>query len=400
MELRERFGHLIKRWHELQATGQWRGKMTMENIATEDLENAVRKDTRKDVIETLEPLLLMSASGVDAEQGAAIEVHSALIFDLDKSGELEVTGETTAQDKSGIESVGLLVEFDIDGDGTLEAIEWIDGTGDGILIDASKVDGDAIDGSALIGTDLGDFSNGYEQLAVYDVDGNGLVETAEFADLKLWVDDGDAKLESGELTELADHLIFSISTRLNAATSLMQSLAFLMDDSEIKTESVWLGSTGDVVEDASDEETQEPPNEPPLAIDDQVTTPFGSSIQIGVLNNDNDPDGDPVVVLSFAQPAHGTVVKEADGRLTYTPDEGFYGVDYFVYVITDGELTSTATVRVNVAAPPADGNPPSAPAAGSEHGLAYGYGLGNGKGYAYGLNGGNGKAAGEQTTGL
>lgn len=346
--------------------------------------------------------MLMSASGVDAQSTSDIDVHSVLIFDLDDSGAAEVTGETSAQDKSSIASLGLLVEFDIDGDGTLEAIEWIDGTGDGILIDAAKVSGSEIDGSALIGNDANLYGNGYDELAAFDSDGNGLVEIAEFADLKLWLDDGDAKLESGELAELTDYFIFSISTRLNSATELMQSLAFLMDDSQILTESVWFGSNGDIVDDSVPDDASEPPNNGPVAVDDQVVTAFGTKALINVLSNDSDPDGDAVAILSVGQPLNGTVVKEADGRLTYTPDDGFSGVDYFVYAITDGELSSTATVRVNVSAPaeqPVDDNDNNVgPAVGQEHGNAYAFGFGNSKAYAHGLNGGNGQSSNNRPT--
>ena len=44
----------------------------------------------------------------------------------------------------------------------------------------------------------------------------------------------------------------------------------------------------------------------------------------------------------------------ADGTIQYTPDAGFVGVDYFVYVIGDGQEQTLATVRIDVvdAAPP------------------------------------------------
>jgi len=46
---------------------------------------------------------------------------------------------------------------------------------------------------------------------------------------------------------------------------------------------------------------------------------------------------------------HGTLVLEANGVFTYTPDAGFTGVDSFTYQITDGVVVSNvATVAINV----------------------------------------------------
>ncbi len=300
---------------------------------------------RRHLPETLEPLILMSASGTEPES------FSALAFDLDDSGLIGVTGETTAQQKSESSVAGLLVEFDIDGDGINESLEWLDGSGDAFLVDTSKMVGDTINGDALFRTIEGVFTNAYESLAAFDADGNSLIEAAEFSSLKLWADDGDANLEDGELLELADELIFSVGLRLNSATSLIQSWAFLTDESQILTEDVWFASTGEV--DDSDENANSAPN----AVDDLLTTEAGNAIDISVLTNDSDPDGDAIYLASFAQPENGTVTQSANGTLTYTPNDGFEGVDYFVYVVSDGEGESVATVRVDVLA---DSNQPDA----------------------------------------
>ncbi|MGV0795305.1 Ig-like domain-containing protein, partial [Mycolicibacterium sp. XJ1819] len=49
-------------------------------------------------------------------------------------------------------------------------------------------------------------------------------------------------------------------------------------------------------------------------------------------------------------PANGTLVLNADGSFTYTPDDDFYGTDTFTYLANDGELdgnTATVTITVN-----------------------------------------------------
>ncbi|MEN9466155.1 MAG: hypothetical protein RL081_156 [Pseudomonadota bacterium] len=50
-----------------------------------------------------------------------------------------------------------------------------------------------------------------------------------------------------------------------------------------------------------------------------------------------------------SNPANGTVVVNADGTFTYTPNANFTGADSFTYTITDADGdTSTATVSFNV----------------------------------------------------
>ncbi|TVR51684.1 MAG: hypothetical protein EA425_06600 [Puniceicoccaceae bacterium] len=92
------------------------------------------------------------------------------------------------------------------------------------------------------------------------------------------------------------------------------------------------------------------PNRPPRGVDDflSVTEGFASSTG-NVLANDVDPEGDPIVVAAFTQPAHGTVVYEGDGIFTYTPDPGFIGEDSFTYTPADGfQNGRAATVFVTV----------------------------------------------------
>ena len=58
-----------------------------------------------------------------------------------------------------------------------------------------------------------------------------------------------------------------------------------------------------------------------------------------VLANDTDPEGDPLAVLDFTQPAAGTgsVVNNGNGTFTYTPpNAAFSGSTIFTYRATDG----------------------------------------------------------------
>jgi CshA-type fibril repeat protein len=92
-----------------------------------------------------------------------------------------------------------------------------------------------------------------------------------------------------------------------------------------------------------------PANDAPVARDDAASTAENTPVTVTVLANDVDVDGDPLTVTSAAA-ANGSVVINADGTLTYTPNAGYNGIDTISYAISDGNGgTDTATVTVNVA---------------------------------------------------
>lgn len=84
-------------------------------------------------------------------------------------------------------------------------------------------------------------------------------------------------------------------------------------------------------------------NNLPVPQNDVASTLMNREVQGNVLNNDTDPDGDPLaVVLNGTAPANGKVFLNADGSFTYTPDAGFVGEDTFTYNATDGQLEGTS----------------------------------------------------------
>ncbi len=96
-----------------------------------------------------------------------------------------------------------------------------------------------------------------------------------------------------------------------------------------------------------------PPNRDPVARDDFASTQAGQAVTIDLLANDDDPDGDVIVLGGFGQPRHGSVQAQGDGTVVYTPDAQFSGTDRFRYWIEDGRGGSaSAAVTITVAQPP------------------------------------------------
>ena len=80
-----------------------------------------------------------------------------------------------------------------------------------------------------------------------------------------------------------------------------------------------------------------------------LSTGINTRLTGNVLLNDNDPDGDRLLVTKYTQALHGELNVSDNGSFTYTPDADFTGVDYFQYIINDGKGgTDTAVVMLNV----------------------------------------------------
>lgn len=98
-----------------------------------------------------------------------------------------------------------------------------------------------------------------------------------------------------------------------------------------------------------------PANEAPVANSDYATTTRGVAVDIDVLANDTDANGniDPTTVTITSQPSRrgGSVsVNPTTGVVTFTPRNGFAGSTVFAYTVadTDGAVSNTTTVQVDV----------------------------------------------------
>lgn len=90
-------------------------------------------------------------------------------------------------------------------------------------------------------------------------------------------------------------------------------------------------------------------NVAPIAVADSVSTNEDTAIIINVLANDTDANADALTASMLTGPAHGKLVKNADGSFGYTPDKDWFGSDSFTYVASDGKASSNlATVTLTV----------------------------------------------------
>jgi hypothetical protein len=111
---------------------------------------------------------------------------------------------------------------------------------------------------------------------------------------------------------------------------------------------------GDLFQSSSDTESHQviTPDQPPVAQDDGYSASAGVPLTVsaadGVLANDNDPDGDPMMAAVTDGPDRGTLSFNPDGSFVYTPSAGFFGSDSFTYQVTAGGASDTGQVVIIV----------------------------------------------------
>lgn len=108
------------------------------------------------------------------------------------------------------------------------------------------------------------------------------------------------------------------------------------DDSNVATVYINIGSGNDI----------------PVANADAYNTNEDTALIValpGVLTNDTDGDSDPLTAVLVANATNGTVVLNADGSFTYTPNANYFGPDSFTYKANDATVdSSTAVVDITV----------------------------------------------------
>ena len=97
--------------------------------------------------------------------------------------------------------------------------------------------------------------------------------------------------------------------------------------------------------------TINPVNDPPTAEliqnysvvqDTSLTVDANSGVLVGAF----DIDGDTLTATLQTPPANGTLVLNADGGFTYTPNLGFVGSDFFEFFVFDGTVVNEGDARI------------------------------------------------------
>lgn len=89
-------------------------------------------------------------------------------------------------------------------------------------------------------------------------------------------------------------------------------------------------------------------NHAPEVKKSRVTTKAGIPVMIDFLANARDADGDKLTMRIDSSPQHGKLAANPDGRMTYTPEVGWFGVEQVSYRVSDGMAEKGGYVDIEV----------------------------------------------------
>jgi len=160
------------------------------------------------------------------------------------------------------------------------------------------------------------------------------------------VEDGIGEAQNGTVELVDDHVIFTPAEGFEGETSFTYQIQDTSGAQATATVTVMVT----------------PRNEPPIAKDDSgFRTLKNNAIDLSVLNNDSDPEGDEITISTInGVPIDGDNVPVQGGEvelggkgndvIIFTPESGFVGTVRFEYVIEDtfGATSSPAQVEIIV----------------------------------------------------
>jgi hypothetical protein len=159
----------------------------------------------------------------------------------------------------------------------------------------------------------------------------------------------------GNNQNLVHELMADYQSRSNGGDGYLRIMEFLADGNTVKV-STYSPYQGAYLTTSDQQFTlkMRPDNYVPVAASDAYAGNEDASISVavgdGVLANDIDRDGDPLITFLVAGPNHGSLNLSQTGELTYTPSANYHGADSFTYKAYDGKAYSNvSTVTLNVA---------------------------------------------------
>lgn len=131
---------------------------------------------------------------------------SPIVLDMDGDGKIQASNGKYLPHRY---EKGKMVEFDINGDGFLDLIEWV-GPNDGLLVHNYKM-GEEINGHNLFG-ETGGWANGFEKMMAFDKNKDEILSGDEIKGFQVWMDkNGNAVVDKGELTSLESNGITALA---------------------------------------------------------------------------------------------------------------------------------------------------------------------------------------------
>lgn len=126
-------------------------------------------------------------------------------------------------------------------------------------------------------------------------------------------------------------------------------------ESEVNEFGCELAGEESAVLEQDDSDAVDAVNMAPIAQDDAVEVEANQVLTLSqqqLLENDIDADGDSLEVSDLDSAQHGNVAFDEQQNIIYRPEEGFAGLDQFVYTVTDSEGNmATAQVQISVIEP-------------------------------------------------
>jgi len=84
------------------------------------------------------------------------------------------------------------------------------------------------------------------------------------------------------------------------------------------------------------------------AVSDNVNTDEGVTTTIAILDNDAYSPEVQISLSIFDEPLHGDATLTDENAISYTPDLNFFGKDSLTYILSNSNLSDTASVIINI----------------------------------------------------